>query len=752
MGMHSADPRQKTFLKKLVVPIMLVLTLQIIIFASVLLLGNLLPQIEENALDTLESRVELRAQYLESEMTHRWSNLEEDEERILDLIDEILVRQGAGYEDIGTDPQLNSTLISGVTEELIYMLRKNTVTGAYIILNGPGTAADVEKGSLAGFYVRDMDPTSYSSQNEDLLVERGLPSIIKNMQLAMDSFWAVSFDSGDPVVREILLRPMWNAMEQPGKSSKEYAGWSPSFYLSEGDGALTITYGMPLISDSGQVFGVMGVSLMEHYMQSILRYDELQGNKTGAYFLGITRDGGETYEKVFSNGPAYQAQMGDAKNLSGKKMSYGHMYSMKSKNGRKEYYGSCWPLKLYDSGSSYGTDQWALIGLADRDVLLGMKESLKRSILVTAVIFLALGAACVYLASRTVTKPLRMVAKNVASVSPNQRISLEKVHIKELDQVIQAVEKMSGAVADEASKFSRVIELAGAPIGAFEYSPKKELVYCSRFMAKLLQWENEGEYIPKEEFTEKMREFETHRVRELLFCFAADDGQNRWIQLRYQMDDGDCLGVVMDVTDEVLEKQKIEYERDYDLLTSIYNRRAFMERITEIFREPENLRIAALIMFDLDSLKYINDTYGHEFGDAYICAMAEKLRAFEARGGIISRRSGDEFYAFLYGYASRQELKAEIDQLWEHILAGDILVGNGQRFGLRVSAGIAWYPDDSDSFEELMRFSDYAMYESKRAHRSELRQFRREHYVEDQEENSNSSDGFLTEKIGQEAV
>lgn len=733
MEKHISGPRQKTFLEKLVVPIMLVLMLQIIIFASVLLLGNLLPQIEENALDTLDSRVELRAQYLESEMIHRWSNLEEDKERILGLIDEILAGRGAGYEDISTDPQLNSALVSGVAEELVYMLRKNTVTGAYIILNGPGTTADVEKGNLAGFYVRDMDPTSYSSQNEDLLVERGLPSIIKNMQLAMDSFWSISFNSGDPVVREILLRPMWNALEEPGKSAKEYAGWSPSFYLSEGDAALTITYGLPLISDSGEVFGVMGVSVMEHYMQSILRYDELQENKAGAYFLGITRDGGETYEKVFSNGPVYQVQMGDSKNLSGQKMSFGHMYSFRSKNGKKEYYGSCWPLKLYDSGASYEGDQWALIGLADKDVLLGMKEALKNSIVVTSVLFLALGAASVYLASRTVTEPLRRVASNVASASPDQRITLEKVHIKELDQVLQAVEKMSSAVADEASKFSRVIELAGVPIGAFDYSPNKERVYCSRFMANLLGWETDGEYIPREEFIEKMLEFETHRIRDFLFCLSSDDRQKRYIQLRYQMDGEACLGVVMDVTDEMLEKQKIEYERDYDLLTNIYNRRAFMERITEIFREPEKLRTAALIMFDLDSLKYINDTYGHEFGDAYICAMAEKLRELESRGGIVSRRSGDEFYAFLYGYDSRQELQKEADLLWEHILEGYIMVSEGHKFGLRVSAGIAWYPDDSGSFEELMRFSDYAMYESKRERRSELRQFCRERYNENKD-------------------
>ena len=72
-----------------------------------------------------------------------------------------------------------------------------------------------------------------------------------------------------------------------------------------------------------------------------------------------------------------------------------------------------------------------------------------------------------------------------------------------------------------------------------------------------------------------------------------------------------------DVTQEILEKQKIEYDRDYDLLTDILNRRAFYNIVSEKI-ENGDLKIGAFIMWDLDNLKYVNDTYGHDYGDEYI--------------------------------------------------------------------------------------------------------------------------------------
>ena len=66
------------------------------------------------------------------------------------------------------------------------------------------------------------------------------------------------------------------------------------------------------------------------------------------------------------------------------------------------------------------------------------------------------------------------------------------------------------------------------------------------------------------------------------------------------------------------ERLRIEHERDYDTLTGLYNRRAFKRESESIFGRRKKIRHAAFIMLDLDNLKYINDTFGHDWGDEYI--------------------------------------------------------------------------------------------------------------------------------------
>lgn len=233
-----------------------------------------------------------------------------------------------------------------------------------------------------------------------------------------------------------------------------------------------------------------------------------------------------------------------------------------------------------------------------------------------------------------------------------------------------------------------------------------------------------------QQFSDRLEQLEVYRIKrpDIVYCLNSEDGDQRWIQMKIQLDTHVCLGVVTDITADMLEKQKIEYERDYDLLTNIYNRRAFMERITALFQTPEKLGTAGLMMFDMDSLKYVNDTYGHENGDAYIRELADKLRLVEEHGGLVCRRSGDEFFAFLYGYASREDLNGVVAKLWSHIKTAYIMVDKNTKFPLLVSAGLSVYPEDSRDIDELMRFSDYAMYEAKNSSKGSMKAFNRNSY------------------------
>ena len=83
------------------------------------------------------------------------------------------------------------------------------------------------------------------------------------------------------------------------------------------------------------------------------------------------------------------------------------------------------------------------------------------------------------------------------------------------------------------------------------------------------------------------------------------------------------------------ERSRIEHERDYDALTGLYSRQAFFRVCGELFEKPNTLRHAALMMTDLDNLKTINDTYGHDWGDVYLRADGPQLTA-----GLAQRHCG----------------------------------------------------------------------------------------------------------------
>lgn len=96
------------------------------------------------------------------------------------------------------------------------------------------------------------------------------------------------------------------------------------------------------------------------------------------------------------------------------------------------------------------------------------------------------------------------------------------------------------------------------------------------------------------------------------------DGKERYVRLKETQIESRTIVLAEDVTTSTLERLRIERERDYDLLTGLYNRRAFYRFAGRLFDRPDKMKHAAVVMMDLDNLKRTNDTFGHEWGDRYI--------------------------------------------------------------------------------------------------------------------------------------
>ena len=172
-----------------------------------------------------------------------------------------------------------------------------------------------------------------------------------------------------------------------------------------------------------------------------------------------------------------------------------------------------------------------------------------------------------------------------------------------------------------------------------------------------------------------------------------------------------------------LERRRIEHERDYDILTGLYNRQAFQRVCENLFAKPETLGHAALLMTDLDNLKTINDTYGHDWGDQYLRQTGRCLAASTPPGTLSARLSGDEFMLLLYGYDSREAVREELEKLRAALQDSASILPSGSELRISISGGVAWYPEDSTDFNTLKKYADFAMYQVKHSRKGEMKEF-----------------------------
>ena len=158
---------------------------------------------------------------------------------------------------------------------------------------------------------------------------------------------------------------------------------------------------------------------------------------------------------------------------------------------------------------------------------------------------------------------------------------------------------------------------------------------------------------------------------------------------------------------------ELDYLSNHDDLTGLYNRRFYEQRMARSLESAEaSGKTIGLLMFDLDDFKVINDTHGHGMGDALLIKLGERLRTQVRDIDLIARLGGDEFIVLMENLRTSEDLP----QIAAKLVAAveqPVKVRN-QVMALKVSCGVALYPQDGYSRAELEEKADKAMYRAKR--------------------------------------
>lgn len=727
------NKRSESIRTQLLGPLLILLVLQAVVIGGTVLYGGVSITLKNNEIQILSKNTDNTKLNLEKETIQNWVSILNDSRFIAFEIQKVLNSYDRQTEDIFTDYEINRKIVNRIMGMSVDMLHRNYVTGVFLVLNGPA-AKNSPEGMKAGFYIRNSNAGGYLKDNSSLLMERGFPSAAEAYNIPLDSFWELGFlESLSDGAGDFYNKPYLMAVQNRARQGEtmKYAYLSPPFRLSPKD-IPAITFSIPVILEDGTVAGVYGVEMTLNQLEQLLGENQSNSSFEESWLLGIRKAGTKSIVPVASSGYHYNQYFSGSPILYYEDNPEENISELQSSDGTR-LYASINRLDVYDKNGPYEKEEWVLVGIARQKDLLSFYHVIRRMLISSMLVPLVFSLLGAFVIGKIVTEPIRVLVKELRGKSGSHELSLKRVYIREIDELTETIEQLNQDVERASSKISSILEHTNVIIGVFEYEEGAGRVFCSRSLFEMLDWGSIREpycYLKQEKFKAYMEKTFTGiklkggRVRQ---CLKSPAGK-RWVELILdESKNGNILGVCSDVTAAVEETEKLERERNYDLLTELFNRRAFREKVREAVKQLKT-EIAAVVMWDLDNLKYINDTYGHDEGDRYIVLFADCLKKFKQEGGIVSRYSGDEFVTFLIG-KEKEEIRIKIRGFMKYIQKCTMNMEGGYQFPIRVSGGLSWYPDDAVDFDTLFNYADFAMYMVKHSVKGIVKEFDRSEYT-----------------------
>lgn len=717
-----------------------ILFIEIAMLVGILYLCRINTSLEQNAVDILQIQTENRQNYLQGQMLDA-QDLSSLAGKINAVTQAMLDDGEISLDTLDSGSDAASPLLLSIGDSLISSMRHRPVTGIFVVLNTHDLDTREKGEPLPCLYLRDLDPNSSPSQrNSDLMLVRAPAQVVQSLYIATDTSWTPSINYGANGSSGFLYPVFQAAYHGNGElDAADYGHWTSSPYTLSGDDHSAIAYTIPLILDDGTVYGVLGVEILESYLQALLPGTELQNDSSGTYLLGVASNSAigkdDLTVSVISASPAANAPQ----------QSYDQTLLLKpSKRGGYQSdspLGLCHaavaPLTLYNRNAPFSNEQMLLIGSVPVSALYAFSGYVLRFLIIAVLVVLTAGLFSSLVLARKLSRPISRLSDEVAHARESRSSipMLSATGIIELDRFSSAFTQLGREVLDTSTKFLRIMDMASVELGGYELRSAPDSIYVTDNFFDLLGMPGvDADDLTAQSFRELLQRFERSCPHSpapdgaMLYHIRLPSGKERYLRIETTHEDGTQVGLAEDATANTLEKLRIEHECDYDTLTDLYNRRAFHRICAEFFCSPEKLGHAALLMFDLDNLKQINDTFGHDWGDEYIRRTGECFAKNAPARTVCARISGDEFNALFYGYNDQDTLRADIRALKAALEHSVVQLPSGRELRVSVSGGIAWYPESSTNLITLRKYADFAMYQVKHSRKGELLEFDPEVY------------------------
>ncbi len=696
---------------------LLVVVIQSAVFSGTVLGTNVAGTLTENSFSIFATTVESRKSYLETEMLNRWSSIEPYKKQVEDIYNSVHIQSTDMSEE--EKGEFLAESLNTVVDMMVY----TETTGGFLILDD-GIPKEISNSCL---YLLSDNPTLSDIDSGNLQLLNGPDNIIDGTRISLASQWSYGYML-DESTAHILQQPV-DAMKTVSEA-RHAARWNVNKSHAL-DGQSTLTYTMPLLDADGNPFGVIGVEINQSQLYKVMPFDEMTLEEEYGYFLAM--HDGDSFVPIMNQGTIQNSIIPlntRIEDISVESERY-NCYTIPTVLGYMVV--TLTPLSLYDSNTPFEEDVIYLGNIASRQSLYDNAESLIFSIIVALIVSLLIGAIAAYNISKFFTYPIVRLNNTVSSKQPDELANIPHLGITEIDQLSDSIVNLYKNAVDSASKTDKILHMMNLGVGSFEYNTKTKSVKVSSTLCQMLDFlpiDFKTLTLSDDVFLDFWTDIKTRPEEGVADTFRVSDTRDQWLRIIVSYKDDGVLGVITDVTKDVLERRALNYERDYDLLTGLNNRLAFHRKVGAIMA-GQRLNVAAIAMFDLDNLKYVNDTFGHDLGDVYIKSAARIINTSFTKNAVTGRMSGDEFFIFFYDFTDKNTVLLEIERLYEALDNEPILLPDGNEFKIRMSGGLSWHGEDSVDLAELIRFADFAMYEGKHTLKGELHIFNKKRYEEE---------------------
>ena len=711
-----------------------VLFIETLLLLIVLYLSRVGERLNQNAIDLLQKQVENRSSYLESVMLDN-QNLSSLSDKINTAAESLRESGLIDMEHLGDNSNACLPLMEAIDSDLIEELRSHSATGLFVLFNTQDLSRREIHSDIPCIYLRDLDPDAPASdRNADLLLLRAPAAMVKSMGISTDRAWTPALSYRGLGTSGILYPSFQAAYEDHAQlSASDYGHWTITSYTLTGDDHPAIAYTIPLILSDGTVYGVLGIEMTTAYLQSLLPFWELQNEQAGSYLLA-SHTGNLQDPEVSLSAACCSTGTGIEAYNSEDTLLLTHMNRQQFLliNHGKRYYAALAPLSFYNRNAPFSSEQWLLIGTVELRQLFSFSNHVILLLGLNILLMLIVGLICSLICSRRLARPISRLSAEVAAVQKNRRTipNLSLTGIRELDQFSTAITTLSRDILMTSTKFLRIMDMASVELGGYEIRFDTGSVYFTdNFFSMLGVNSEESTVLTPVQFQEQLQSFTASCPHTSspsggrVYRIVRPNGETRYLRMEVRQEGQAQFGLIEDVTMTTFERLRIEHERDYDTLTGLYNRQAFQRESEALFSEPKQLKHAALLMLDMDNLKYTNDTYGHDWGDQYIRQAGRCFADYTPKDTLCARISGDEFHLLFYGYESQDEIRKVLTNLREQLHQQSLPLPDGKVLHLSISGGIAWYPEDGTQLDILKKYADFAMYQIKHSRKGALGEF-----------------------------